>query len=287
MTEMEKLGKDPVNSGGCLFFVHIPKTGGATFRKILGRLYASKKIFWVNLIQDRETFKTLSGREKSLLDAVAGHFPYGLHEQLPHRGHRYITFLRDPVERCLSHYYHVLRTPENYLYTAVVKGGMTFKDFVSSNISIEMDNLQCRIVSGLHGQIPWGQVDEKCLSLAKKRLRDDFEIFGLTERFDESVFLMARRFGWKVGPYGRSNVGVNKPESRPKNLELIRLIRSRNAADVELFQYANELFEQRIRLAGGRHPIRFFLCRRAKTFKDFLFAVKSKIKSILRFQKTG
>ena len=61
---------------------------------------------------------------------------------------KYITFLRDPVERLISHYHYVLRRPKHYLYEQVVKDGLSLSDYVTSDISPELSNHQVRMISG-------------------------------------------------------------------------------------------------------------------------------------------
>ncbi|MGB3544198.1 MAG: hypothetical protein WBA11_14865, partial [Rubrivirga sp.] len=88
---------------GTLIFTHIPKTAGTSLKKsaIFPNVDRSD-IYWVlgirQLIQDRP-----HGRK-----IVLGHFPYGAHRLLGRGPFRYLTVLRDPVDRAVSFYNYVL-----------------------------------------------------------------------------------------------------------------------------------------------------------------------------------
>jgi hypothetical protein len=95
------------------FFMHIPKTGGLTFHEWLKRLYGPEGLLVWNpqrmwgLVRLREELAALLA-ERPGVRAVAGHYPYGVHEAIGACDHRYVTFLRDPVERWISERIHHL-----------------------------------------------------------------------------------------------------------------------------------------------------------------------------------
>ena len=64
---------------------------------------------------------------------------------------------------------------------------------------------------------------------------------GLTERFDESFILMRRAIGWRLPMYMTRNVSKGPPPPPPSDVAL-QLIRDRNRLDLELYEYARELF---------------------------------------------
>src|SRR5438552_2491662 len=100
-----------------LIFLHIPRTAGTTFVRILERQYGAGAVLdlYDSTVGDRVAALTSGDMEH--LRVVAGHFSFGAHRHLP-GSCRYVTFLRDPVERVVSHYYFVRRQPEHYLHPA-------------------------------------------------------------------------------------------------------------------------------------------------------------------------
>ena len=81
---------------------------------------------------------------------IRDHAGYGFHRALD-QPFTYITMLRDPADRIISHYYFVLRKAGHYLYKEVTSRNMTLRDDVVSGISSELDNGQTRLVSGANG----------------------------------------------------------------------------------------------------------------------------------------
>ena len=104
------------------------------------------------------------------------------------------------------------------------------------------DNLHTRMLSG---QVePFGTVDEEMLEQAKRNLREELVFFGLTERFDESLVLAKRRLGFRSILYktsGRVNTARARGEEVPD--ELLETAREYNRYDIELYRYAQELFD--------------------------------------------
>lgn len=95
------------------FFLHIPKTAGQTLQGWLEEVYGTEHLLVWNprplwrLAQTHRELATLL-EERPGVQAVAGHFPYGVHTVLGDRPYRYVTFLRDPVDRWISERVHHL-----------------------------------------------------------------------------------------------------------------------------------------------------------------------------------
>ena len=83
-------------------FIHIPKTSGSSFKASLLRRYADKHGRYYNFRGLRKLFID----SKKDLKVIGGHMPYGAHHFLNKQYH-YITFLRDPIQRSISHYYFI------------------------------------------------------------------------------------------------------------------------------------------------------------------------------------
>src|SRR5437879_12837060 len=100
-----------------VIFIHIPKTAGITLRYIIEAQYehaGHDKIDGERIAESVAEFRRLPESEKQNVRVLTGHMPFGLHEAMPQRCH-YVTLLRDPTERTISHYYFVFREPTHYL----------------------------------------------------------------------------------------------------------------------------------------------------------------------------
>jgi Sulfotransferase family len=230
-----------------LIFVHLPKTAGTTLTRILQRQYGCTAVLELYDSTCGEELRTLPGSQISRIQAVIGHFQFGAHVFVS-RPSTYITLLRDPVERVISHYYFVRRQPDHYLYAAAQ--AMDVREFVTALDSAEPNNDQTRLLAGTmlasHPDADWGRM----LNAAKANLRNHFTVVGLVEEFDRSLILMQRALGWRLPLYSRENTGRNRPPHQPISEHTLQTIRDYNQADIALYEYARSIFCDDIRSYG-------------------------------------
>ena len=247
-------GRDKNNGSSSrptLIFLHIPKAAGSTFDAVLERKFKGKPILTIRKpVQEIEQLKGLPRADRERLQLIKGHFPYGIHEHLS-QPFEYITILREPVERIISHYYFVLRRPDHYLYDAVTSQKIGLKEYVLGGLSPELDNGQARLIAGPGRRIPCGACSRELLEQAKQNLQHHFSIVGLAERFDETMLLVSRRFGWRPVCYVRQNVTDNRPRRDQFSPDIIEAIKAANWVDMELYAFAEELFQTALRERGG------------------------------------
>ena len=237
--------------GMALIFLHIPKAAGTTMNDIIERQFPQGTVFTVDGARVRESvdeFKNLPEEERRRVRCLKGHIPFGLHEYLPHPT-TYITVLRNPVDRIISHYYYVLRTPHHYLYNTVTAGNMRLRDYVSSGISPELMNGQTKTVSGLGkaDMIVREYSSADLLEEAKRTLQDHFVSVGLVERFDETLVLFQRLLGWQNIFYVRRNVTKKHPSQQEIAKTTVEVIERENELDMALYEFAKQMFEKQIR----------------------------------------
>jgi hypothetical protein len=109
-----------------------------------------------------------------------------------------------------------------------------------------VDNDQTRRIAGLEPE--FGKCSANTLNTAKENLRRFFSVVGVTERFDESLILMKRVLGWAKEPfYLPGLVNKDKPARTAVPQRTLDVIAERHLFDLELYQFANELLQDRIR----------------------------------------
>jgi hypothetical protein len=265
--------------GRLLVFVHIPKTAGTTLRAVLSANEPGSRSRPLGNV-----FKGGGGLSKGLLERlrdgngpdlrgvqlVRGHFPLGIREYLPRylpkeRQLRCFTFLREPTERTLSHFFqarkeHAGNEPRKF-GLAPLPAGATLDDAIAGGYL--HDNVHTRMLSGLLE--PFGKVDDAMLEQAKHNLREELAFFGLTERFDESLVLAKQRLGLRSILY-RSSGRVNAARPRGDEVpdELRRAAERCNRYDIELYRYAQELFDNAPELQQLEFEIELAALRAAK-----------------------
>jgi hypothetical protein len=233
-----------------LVFVHIPKTAGISLREVLLERYDEARRFRIlHPADDLAKLAALTQEQRGRLDLIEGHMYYGVH-QLIGRECRYMTMLRDPVERVLSCYSYVRENDWHHLYDRIARGGMSLADCLRDSVSIELDNHMVRTLAGQqYIHLPFGHVAPAMLEEAKSNL-STFAAVGLCEEFDQSLALFARTFGWRGAKPRLSNATRGRVRREELDDQTVALVESHNALDRELYAHARSLFARRCADAG-------------------------------------
>jgi Galactose-3-O-sulfotransferase len=244
---------EPGSGDRTAIFLHLGKTAGWTLRQILYRNVPRRQVMRVRPPMHRprgflnddplRAFAALPEAERARPRLLVSHMIFGIHESVP-RESAYFTMLREPVDRALSQYRHVLRRPEHRLHAAAAAGELSLEHYVTGGVALEMDNGQTRALAG-DIETPFGQCGPDMLERAKRNLDQHFAVAGVTERFDEMLVALGREFGWRNLFYVRANTapaGQRVPVTEADR----EMIRTRNALDDELYRYVLERFDETI-----------------------------------------
>lgn len=225
-----------------LIFLHIPKTAGSTLKKILVRNYRyAQSLFGYEFAAHRELFlrRFWDGSDKRLYLDHARWSELG--EERVNRA-LVLTMLRDPVDRAVSMYEYCRTHADNPLHQVITGQGMGLEDFIMSQHFAGRANFQTAFLMSEGAENP--------LESAKANLMRGNVIFGITERFDESVLLFARVLGLGNVRYSRENVSAG----RPNLAELPALVRNRivelGQSDMALYAWAWDEFVSRLAVQG-------------------------------------
>lgn len=245
-------------------FLHIPKTAGSTLYRILETHYRWESIYTMWQDGTLDEFKALSTEQKMAIRLLRGHFGFGIRTLLPGPS-EYFTILRDPTERVISYYHFVRRSPRHYCYERVTKDNMSLETFVTSRIDTLLDNGQTRLLANRESghEIPFGSCTTALLDEAKHNLREQMKVVGLTERFDETLFLLQQAFGWRKLYYSRQNVSAGRSSQQALPPSTLATIQATNTLDTELYHFAEMLFEEQLAQFGDELPQRLADFRRA------------------------
>ena len=226
-----------------IIFLHIPKTAGTSLRDIIERNFDEKAIFTIDGKNPRESiklFNSLKSADKASFSLVQGHGEFGAIKDLPQKQIKYITFVRNPVERVLSYYSYILsdsfKRPQ-----AEVAESMSLKKYLISKCDWQMNNHQTRMIAG---NVPpeYGACNEEVLERAKNNIISHFHFVGIAERFDESILTMSKFLGWKIPFYKKLNI-TRKRITQDTLDEEKHLIEKENRLDLELYEFIRSRFE--------------------------------------------
>jgi len=273
-----------------VIFVHLPKTAGSTVNHILYRMYDERQICqitkevdganghgWTSLNSNPSRRSRFKSQKKSLrvtipelqelpaarraqIKLLMGYQSFGLHDFLPNPC-TYMTLLRDPVDRVISHYYYVLRMPTHPLHNRVKSLNMSLEEYVESGIATDLDNDQLRRLAAVGGKdnIAFGQCSRELLLRGIDNLNTHFAVVGLTERFDESVILMKRALSWRAFPYYiRRNLTKKRTAVTDIPKRTIRVIERCNQFDCELYEYVRRNFDKAVEENGIADEVKRF-----------------------------
>ncbi|WP_078430404.1 sulfotransferase family 2 domain-containing protein [Alkalihalobacterium alkalinitrilicum] len=217
-----------------LIHLHMPKTAGTTLRTIIKQNVDSSKSYELYRYGNQLS-KILSNLNQKDIKCIQGHFPYGIHELLDQKA-IYITMLRNPVERVISEYYFIKSIPRHELHQQVKK--MTLTEYQQE---LRNCNLQTRLLSG---KVTKEVLSQEDIQQAKVNIKKHFKIVGITELFNESIFLMQKEFGWMNIFYKKYNITRGKPTNIADST--LDKISKNNVLDIELYNYAREILKTKL-----------------------------------------
>jgi hypothetical protein len=212
-----------MNNNFPLFFIHIPKTAGSSFRVAAEQYFGAEATYYDYGKENKETHADILKYEYELKDRylaaqsvkqnakfLSGHVIYPKYAPF-FNTKSVVTFVRDPAQQVRSHYEHFSRL---HGYNG------NFEDFIKES---RFANMQSKALNGI-----WN---------------DAIGFIGITERYDESLALFNQYYDTDI-----QVLDINKNSAKSSNEyvlteEELSLIREMNSQDFKLYEYALKRFE--------------------------------------------
>lgn len=255
------------------FFIHVPKTAGTTMLRIIEDRYPAGSVESLYLAPPEEAAARIA-KIGPQVRIVAGHVDYSYSANFP-GPFRAFAMLREPVDRAISLFYFVKGEPSHPSHQAVLDGKISIEE-----MSREQGGMQARFIAGFSTTEPVD--DATLLAQAKTHLVEKIAVFGLTERFDETLLLLTKALGWPLRGYARKNVTKKRPSKEATDPALLAAIREASAVDVALYEFAREIFEERIAAQPAEFADELAALRRDAMVVDGVSRVREGIGSIAR-----
>ena len=217
-SEGQAHGRPVVNgerSEPLIAFVHIPKTAGGTVTSMFAGTFSRPAVKGAgNYLRSPDKTRTTVSRPRVARARVTvGPIPYGLLRGTIPPQTRYLTFLREPVDRLLSHYHrHVHRpdiSPEDR--RDLERRGKPTAASIEEALEMglpQLSNVATRLLCS--DPAPPADLPDSALEEAKSNLTR-FAFVGIQERFDESIVLLQRTLALDLVPSADRHVSVERP----------------------------------------------------------------------------
>jgi hypothetical protein len=231
-----------------LIFLHVPKAGGSTLHAVLDRYYRPGEVYHVGggrTLETMQGFEAIPRERRESVTLLRGHVRYGVHELFSGPS-RYVTFLRDPVERIVSFYKYARRSPTNHIHSQIRSRNMSLADVMAAGLTTELNNGQVRRLAGydrFNDVYGFGDCPPELLDIALANIDRHFSLVGFIEKFDESLLLLASILGWRIPPYyARKNVSRGSSDADGIDERTLDVVRQDNLLDLRLYEVMMDRF---------------------------------------------
>lgn len=201
--------------------IHIPKSAGTTFCNILQAHFKTHLYYEQKPLLHRfnQTPMPIFKQNLATYEAIHGHF---VADSLNINNPTYITWVRHPVDRLVSHYFHWQRHPDSAqkLSLDVARGRLSLEEFAKTKT---MRDLQSFFLGG--GDI------------------QNFAFVGIMEEFNASMQRFEEQFSIKVETIQTLNVNAQKRASYQEIIgdALYKKIEGLNEKDMKLYNQAKSM----------------------------------------------
>ena len=180
-----------------LIFIHIPKTGGTTFKDIVKKNFKVDKTMYLyemnmnelpysNYTRRNIKINNLKNSDITDIDLIQGHFFFTNNNELK-KDFKFLTFIRNPVDRVISEYWHSKTISDHPYYLIIKNKKLSLLEYIDE-FPFTARNFQTKILSGDSFQEDQN-VSEKNLDHAIKNLGAKI-FFGITELYDKSLIYL-------------------------------------------------------------------------------------------------
>lgn len=220
-----------------IIYQHIPKTAGNSLSTLIRRQFDRKKQFICGTDGVLNDFIALPQKNKDNIELLIGHVDYGIHKYF-NNDSLYFTFLRDPVERVLSHYYFIKeRSTHRYHQYALT---MDIVQFLKHGIRPRMNNCMVRMLSGIDAE--YGKCTSDHVKTAMGNLENHYAFVGFISNMEGYVQRLCERLNFEFRPIPVINQTKIRPNIKDVSPEVIDEIKKYNSQDIELYHQAYQKY---------------------------------------------
>lgn len=220
-----------------LVFIHLTKTAGGTLKDSVAGEATFSPLFVYNHLDwqqyDRDKHNVIYGHPDTWLYGNIG-------KPLDNSGDRfaYVTFLRHPITRTISHFYHLTHVETG----AVGERLRSYKDineFFAKDYHWEFNNYYCKVFS-THPKLRDNDDFERRVEEARDNLQNKLSFVGFQEYMGLSLLTLNSMLGTDLKIGSPVNVGDYSYQGVSK--ETLQKIISLNEHDLKLYKMAHRIY---------------------------------------------
>lgn len=242
-----------------LFFLHFPRTAGTTIDEVLFANFAQSEIIKIYSREEFDRYRFIEPEHLDKIKYITGHLILESVDPPTFYGRpiRAFTFLRQPVKRLVSEYIFLKTWKENHLYDYLNSRKISFGEYITSQeklLKYRGKNFMTRCLSG--DSLENVADPEASLAKAKRNLVNNFFFFGLQEYFMESLLMLsdcarlANILHQKHNSLNRNKIDIAISDEEKQ------IAAECNDLDIRLYEYAKEIFLERIAKEGAKFQSR-------------------------------
>jgi Sulfotransferase family len=247
-------------------FFHIMKTGGMTFRRILASIYGDG----FHLVEDPsvEAIENALQRYECIefhMRPYRGDFIH-MHTELARQrrwdvlaGTDVFTMLREPVDQVVSQYFYMVEQ-RAIIEPAYKANGTRFPESIDEYLDHPAHlNNQLAFLAAKYQLKPGNDISRADLDNVKATLLQLGAHPGLTERFAESLHIFESVTGRRLasGQVLNQNANPNRLPLEAISPKVKDRIRELSALDIELYHFAQQMFENDLAKCGPAREYSF------------------------------
>ena len=214
-----------------LLFLHIPKTGGSTFRHHMKKVYGPDDVFFQYEKEDQDVH--LREAFASRAPAICGHLNWFVVQNSGGLQERpfLFTMIRRPQDQVISHFLHRRR---GHSWKNRTELFTDFREFLSEAWS---RNWQAAFLSGLDKENYLTPSPDELSGMAMANLKK-IDLVASTDQLDKAVVFLRRELGWPRIKLEDRNVNKEAHIAETLHAEFDTRLKELNKADHALYRYA-------------------------------------------------
>lgn len=209
---------------------------------ILSRHYSKSATFTCINPPMAVKFTQLPVEKRNAIKLLKGHQPFGMDHYFETGTTEYFTLLREPVDRVVSHYYHLRTDSKHPFHAEFHEKNYTLVQLLESGKILNMNNCMVRLLSGnyncAYDTCTTAMLDQ---ALANLRL---MPVVGLQTQFDFFLLRLGERYGFNQLYYRRKRVSKARVPVSALDAETEACIRHYNQLDLALYAIMKPEIEQ-------------------------------------------